>query len=219
MRGISARARGGAGVLPQALPSAKWPVARSGTVLAEVGDVGAAIGAFHLHFCITTKPDRPQFAPFESVPVAFRNCGLSTNDGRSWTHVAVGVPRQGQWVRREGRPGPSAPQVNEAASTISYGKVRGEISAAAALPGAGVSRLNVAIVAAWGGTLASRTILVPADNAAGPWPVELVDVPAFNNLRVSVAYEGQKGVGAMGESMPFELRPNLSATVNVRLRN
>jgi hypothetical protein len=129
------------------------------------------------------------------------------------------VPRQGQWVRREGRPGAPAPQINEAASVISSGKVRGEISAAAALPAAGVSRLNVAIVAGWGETLASRAILVPAENAAGPWPFELVDVPAFNNLRVSVAYEGQKGVGAVGESMPFELRPNLSAMVNVRLRN
>jgi hypothetical protein len=98
------------------------------------------------------------------------------------------VPRQGQWVRREGRPGAPAPQINEAASVISSGKVRGEISAAAALPAAGVSRLNVAIVAGWGETLASRAILVPAENAAGPWPFELVDVPAFNNLRVSVAY-------------------------------
>jgi hypothetical protein len=67
--GAGASAGAGASVLPQAMPSAKWPVARSGTVLAEVGDVGAAIGAFHLHFCVTTKPDRPQFAPFESVPV------------------------------------------------------------------------------------------------------------------------------------------------------
>jgi hypothetical protein len=151
------------------------------------------------------------------VPVAFRNYGLSTNDGRSWTHVAVGVPRQGQWVRREARPGPSAPQVNEAATTISYGKVLGQISAASALPGAGVSKLTVAVVSDWGEMLASRTILVPGDNAAGPWPFELVDVPAFNNLRVSVTHEGAKGANASGESAPFELRPNLSATVNVRV--
>ena len=208
------------GAVPQGMPSGRWPVAKSGVVLAEVGDVGAGIGAFHLHFCITTRPDRPQYAPFESVPVAFRNYGLSTNDGRNWTHVAVGVPRQGQWVRREARPGPSAPQVNEAATPISYGKVLGQISAASALPGAGgagVSKLTVAVVSAWGEMLASRTILVPGDNAAGPWPFELVDVPAFNNLRLSVTHEGVKGVTASGESAPFELRPNLSATVNVRL--
>ena len=154
------------------------------------------------------------------MPVAFRNYGLSTNDGRNWTHVAVGVPRQGQWVRREARPGPSAPQVNEAATPISYGKVLGQISAASALPGAGgagVSKLTVAVVSAWGEMLASRTILVPGDKAAGPWPFELVDVPAFNNLRVSVTHEGAKGANASGESAPFELRPNLSATVNVRV--
>jgi hypothetical protein len=198
------------GAVPQGTPSARWPAAKSGAMLAEVGDVGAAVGAFHLHFCVTTKPDRPQYAPFESVPVAFRNYGLSTNDGRSWTHVAVGVPRQGQWVRREARPTPSAPQINEAA------KVLGQISAASALPGAGVSKLNVAVVGAWGESLTSRTILVPADNAAGPWPFELVDVPVFNNLRVSATHEGTKGASVSGESAPFELR-HLSTTVNVRL--
>jgi hypothetical protein len=82
-----------------------------------------------------------------------------------------------------------------------------------------VSRLTVAVVSAWGEQLASRTIRVPADNAAGPWPFELVDVPAFNNLPVSVTHEGAKAASASGESAPFELRPNLSATVNVRLRN
>jgi hypothetical protein len=46
------------GAVPQGTPSARWPAAKSGAVLAEVGDVGAAVGAFH-HFCVTTKPDRP----------------------------------------------------------------------------------------------------------------------------------------------------------------
>jgi hypothetical protein len=131
--------------------------------------------------------------------------------------ACLGVPRQGQWVRREARPTPSAPQINEAATPLSYGKVLGQISAASALPGAGVSKLNVAVVGAWGESLTSRTILVPEDNAAGPWPFELVDVPVFNNLRVSVTHEGAKGASVSGESAPFELRPNLSTTVNVRL--
>jgi hypothetical protein len=47
------------GAVPQGMPSGRWPVAKSGVVLAEVGEVGAGIGAFHLHFCITTRPDRP----------------------------------------------------------------------------------------------------------------------------------------------------------------
>ncbi len=46
---------------------------------------------------------------------------------------------------------------------------------------------------------------------------KLVDGPAFNNMRVSATHEGAKGANAPGESAPFELRPNLSATVNVRL--
>jgi LGFP repeat len=213
---------GAGALLPQAMPATRWPIARSGAVLAEVGDVGAPVGAFHLHFCVTTKPDRPQFAPFESVPVAFRNYSASANEGRSWSFVAAGVPRQGQWVRREARPGPSAPQVNEAAPVISFGKVRGQISAPLAIPGAEGGKLIVNVGSAWGETLASTAIPIPAGAAAGPWPYELDDVPAFNKLKVSVTFEGQKGGPASrvaGETAPFELKPGGSASVNVQLKN
>jgi LGFP repeat len=209
-------------LLPQAMPSSRWPIAKSGAVLAEVGDVGAPVGAFHLHFCVTTKPDRSQFAPFESVPVAFRNYSSSSNEGRSWTFVATGVPRQGQWVRREPRHEQSAPQVNEAASVLSFGKVKGEISAPFAIPGAEGGKLIVGVNSAWGEPLAGTTVPIPAGNSAGPWSYEVADVPAFNKLKVSVAFEGSKGAAAnraSGESAPFELKPSGSATVNVQVKN
>jgi hypothetical protein len=208
-------------LLPQAMPSSRWPIAKSGAVLAEVGDVGAPVGAFHLHFCVTSKPDRPQFAPFESVPVAFRNYSFSSNEGRSWSFVAASVPRQGQWLRREQRPGPSAPQVNEAASVISFGKVRGQISVPSAIPVAEGGRLIVNVGSAWGETLASTIVPIAVGNAAGPWPYEVDDVPAFNKLKVSVAFE-PKGAPAnhvVGESAPFELKPGGSATANVQMKN
>jgi hypothetical protein len=207
-------------LLPQAMPFSHWPVAKSGAVLAEVGDVGAPAGAFHLHFCVTTKPDRDQFGPFESVPVSFRNYSVSTNEGRSWSYVAFGVPRREQWLRRETRPAPTTPQVNETASVLSFGKVKGEVSGPLADPAGG--KLVITVHSNWGEPLASTTVVIPATGAAGPWPYEIADVPAFNNLKVSVIYEGSKSTAAnpvAAESGAFELKPNGSAAVNVRLKN
>jgi hypothetical protein len=85
-----------------------------------MGDTGANAGAYHLHFCVTTKPDRPQFKPFESVPVAFRNYSYSPASGLAWVKVATGVPRQGYWLRREASQGSGAPQVNSSASAINF---------------------------------------------------------------------------------------------------
>jgi hypothetical protein len=131
------------------------------------------------------------------------------------------VPRQGQWVRREPKPGPSAAQANDAASVLSFGKVRGEIVAPFAIPDPEGGKLIVSVNSAWGEPLVGTTITIPAANVAGPWPYEVADVPAFNNLKVSVVFEG-KGAPAnrvTGESAPFELKPNGSATVSVRVKN
>ena len=35
------------------------PSASTGAVLATVGDTGTGVGEYHLHFCVTTAPDRP----------------------------------------------------------------------------------------------------------------------------------------------------------------
>ena len=74
---------------------------------------------------------------------------------------------------------------------------------------------------AWGETLASTSVLIAAGSAADPWSYELDDLPAFNKLKVSVAFE-PKGVPASyvtGESALFELKPSGTATVNVQTKN
>ena len=48
---------------------------------------------------------------------------------RLGTFVAAGVPKRGDWIRRETRPGPSAPQINLDAPTINFGTVKGQIAA------------------------------------------------------------------------------------------
>jgi LGFP repeat len=233
----SRRFRASGSALPQTLAWNKRPQAKSGDVLAEVGDTGAAAGAYHLHFCVTTKPDRNEFAPFESVPVAFRNYSVSTDGGKTWTFVAVGVPRLKQWVRRENRPGLSAPQVNAAASVLNFGRVKGQISVGGTAPGqASLSQVSssqassekpetsggefaVGVFSAWDEPLAATTFPIAA-GSAGPWSYEIVDAPAFNRLKVTVFYRGSGG-GAwepVGDSGLFELRPSASATVNVQLR-
>jgi hypothetical protein len=200
--------------LPQELPWDDRPVVKSGTVLAEVGDTGAAVGAFHLHFCVTTKPDFGAFAPFESVPVAFRNYSVSTNNGKSWTFVAAGVPRQGDWVRREARPGPSAPQINLDAHTINFGSVKGQLSLPGGQPLAAGDRITVKVESLWGEPLAQQAMAIAA-GSAGPWSYEIARVPAFNNLRIVVSSDRS---GLAGESGRFELRPNAAATMNVQLK-
>ena len=57
-------------------------------VLAAVGDTGTEVGNYHLHFCVTTAPDRRGYKPFESVPVSFRNYEVSDPLGLVWTDVA-----------------------------------------------------------------------------------------------------------------------------------
>src|SRR5262249_47489998 len=147
--------------LPQAMPGL-GPVAKTGTVLAEVGDTGAPhAGAFHLHFCVTTKPDRPQLKSpqstppqsFESVPVAFRNYSFSTDGGNNWTFVAAGVPRNGQWVRRENKGGPTAPQVNTNASVINTGTVSGQVSSLNGKAGPSGGTLSISVNSEWGESL------------------------------------------------------------------
>jgi hypothetical protein len=189
-------------------------VVKSGTVLAEVGDTGAAVGAFHLHFCVTTKPDVGPFAPFESVPVAFRNYSVSSNEGRSWTFVAAGVPRRGDWVRREVRPGPSAPRINLDAHTINFGTVRGQLAVEGGQPLTAGDKITVKVESLWGEPLAQHAMTIPGASA-GPWSYELAKVPAFNNLKIVVS-SGRSRLA--GESGRFELGPNAAATMNVRLK-
>jgi hypothetical protein len=215
---------GGLNFLPQFLPWEDRPKPKTGVVLAEMGNTGANPGAFHLHFCITTKPDRPQFKPFESVPVAFQNYSFSTNSGNSWTHVSTGIFRVNQWLRRDpNQPGQSSPQVISS-DTIDFGKVKGEVTLG---PGtgkpSGPGKLTITVASAWGEPLRTTTVNVPANALNGPWAYEIDHVPAYNNLTIGVSYNGPWSIGTGGglvggESAKFELAPNATATQNAQIK-
>ena len=209
--------------LPQALPWNDRPKPKSGVTLADMGDTGANPGAFHLHFCITTKPDRPQFKPFESVPVAFQNYSVSTDSGGSWQHVDVGVPRLNQWLRRDPeKPGQSSPKVG-GSSTIDLGTVKGEVIVAGPGKPSGPGKLTITVSADWGEPLRTVTVNVPASNLSGPWTFTINDVPAYNNLTVGASYSGAWSVGlgggtVDGQSGKFDLGPDGTAAQNVQLK-
>src|SRR4029450_5523496 len=97
------------------------PSASTGAVLATVGDTGTDVGNYHLHFCVTTAPDRPGYKPFESVPVSFRNYEVSDPLGIIWTDVAQGVPRRNQRLRRKGTQGPAAINASRAPNGLGGG--------------------------------------------------------------------------------------------------
>jgi len=205
--------------LPQTLPWADRDVARDGEAMAKTGDVGAAPGAWHVHYCVTTAPDRPRFGPFESVPVAFRNYSVS-DDGSHWTYVAVGVPLQGQFVRREaGKGGGPAPQVNEGAQVLNYGTVAGEIRLAgggALDPG---GQLTVTLTSKWGEPLASRKIDVHAGDAAGPWRYSL-RAPDYPGSKITAQYSRPPPQTLIhGASGAFDVTAAATTTQDVKLKS
>jgi hypothetical protein len=189
----------------------------SGTVLGEIGTHN------HLHFCVTTAPDRnPVFFPFESVPVAFRNYSFSTNQGKTWTYVPVGVPRRDQWLRREPAKSGIAtkPQVSGAVSVISHGTVSGKIFADGHPPGKAKGKITISIVSQWNEELLRKTIDV--DSSTGPpWTFTITSVPAYPGLKVVAQYEGAWNLAfdhVHGEGAKFNLAPNGTATTSVTLK-
>jgi hypothetical protein len=214
---------GGLNFLPQALPWSDRPKPKSGVTLADMGDTGANVGAYHLHFCVCTSPDRPQFKPFESVPVSFQNYSVSTDSGSSWTHVNEGVPRLNQWIRRDpAKPAQSSPKAKSSA-TIDFGTVKGEVKLAGPGKPAGPGKLTVSVVSAWGEPLRTATINVGAGNLNGPWPFSIADAPAYPGLSLGASFHGpwSEGLGGGtvgGESGKFDLAPNGTATANVELK-
>lgn len=67
-----------------------------GQELAKTGDVGAAVGANHIHIAVTDKPDGS--SGFVTFPVAFTNYEVKQPNG-SWKFVARGMPKQGEVIR------------------------------------------------------------------------------------------------------------------------
>lgn len=211
------------GFLPQAMPWQLRPTPSSGAVLAEMSDSGAPTGNYHLHFAVTTKPDRKAFAPFESVPVAFRNYSYSTDSGKTWTKVETGVPQNGHWLRREESTGKGAPKVNNSAATISFGTVKGQVKLEGPGHPSGPGTLKITVSAPWGEPLKSTTVAVPIDSPNGPWTYVLNNVPAFDDLKVNVVYSGPwsiplNGGAVMGQTDKFMNKPNVTNTQDVLLK-
>jgi hypothetical protein len=205
--------------LPQFLPWNMRPSAATGNVLATMGDTGANVGAYHLHFCVTTSPDRSAYAPFESVPVSFRNYDRLDNYGFSWTNVAQGIPRAGQILRRQGTQG--AALVNTNAQPNGTGTVTAVVKLAAQGQPAANSLITLAVVSAWGETLKTHFVSV-GSNTAGPWTATIPDVPAYTGLKVAASHSGAWSIptsGPMsGQTVAFSLSADASKTVSVYLQ-
>ena len=70
--------------------------------LADVGDTGAAVGAFHLHIATTNLGESNKNAggAFVTIPAPYSNYQASDDQGAHWYPVTRGIPRAGQWLRR-----------------------------------------------------------------------------------------------------------------------
>ena len=205
--------------LPQFLQWSMRPSASTGNTLATMGDTGANVGAYHLHFCVTTSPDRSAYAPFESVPVSFRNYDRLEAPFLTPTSVVQGIPRAGQLLRRQGTQGGAL--VNTDAQPNGTGTVTAVVKLATPGHPAPNSLITLTVVSSWGETL--KTQFVPiGSNTAGPWTTTMTSVPAHNGLKVVASYSGAWSVptgGPIGgQTVSFPLTADTSKTVSVYLK-
>ncbi|NIP81023.1 MAG: peptidoglycan DD-metalloendopeptidase family protein [Gemmatimonadetes bacterium] len=71
----------------------------TGDHLADVGDTGNTnCGNYHLHFSLHNLPES-EAGTLVTIPAAFSDYEVSTDDGASWSPVVLGVPQEGEWVR------------------------------------------------------------------------------------------------------------------------
>jgi len=57
----------------------------------------------HLHYCagdVYTAQEIQDGVVIPSIPTAFHDYQVSTDQGVTWQPVAIGMPRKGQWIRR-----------------------------------------------------------------------------------------------------------------------
>ena len=204
--------------LPQALPWTMRPVPASGAVMAKTGDVGAATGAFHIHYCITTAPDRDAAKPFESVPFAFRNYDVSNDGGQTWKAVATGVPKNGQWVRRNGAGG--AAKITAGVDVLNFGDVQATVNLPVGATAAVGGTVRISALSAWGEPLASTTIAVTAATVNGPYKHTFTKVPNYKGVKLTATYEGQitpSASSVAGESASFDVKANQSKSGTVAM--
>jgi concanavalin A-like lectin/glucanase superfamily protein/peptidase M23-like protein/polyglycine hydrolase-like protein len=72
-----------------------------GQKLALTGDTGVGVGAYHLHFAMTDKPDGT--SGFVTFPIAFSNYEVRDTNG-NWNRVFRGIPKAGQVIRVPSNP-------------------------------------------------------------------------------------------------------------------
>ena len=187
---------------------------------------GATLGVIgvldHLHFCITTQPDRPEFLPFESVPFVFRNYSVSNDEGKSWTSVPVGLPAVGQWIRRDPPKSGSTPkaQVKSSSAVISRGTVKVRVLAGDGKP-TGKGHLTVRLVAPWNEVLKTKVHEIPASALNGPWDITFTNVPAYKGLKARVEYKGPWNPAAdfvRGDGAALDLKPDETKMTTVTLK-
>ena len=86
-----------AGTSPGSTSKMSAKTVAAGQKIALTGDSGAEPGAYHLHLAVSNRIVSNGFATF---PVAFTNYEVSYDEGKSWSKVAIGTPKAGEWVRR-----------------------------------------------------------------------------------------------------------------------
>lgn len=214
-------ASAGPGVRPQNLPWAARPTLNDGEVVAKAGDVGATVGAYHVHYCVTTGPDRPIATPFDSVPVSFRNYSMSRNGG-PWVYVASGTPRAGDVVRRELKSplAPAAPTINDNSTPLNFGSISGTITAADGGHAAVGGKFTIAVISPWGEPITGEVVVLSA-TSQGPWGYKLDHVADYLGNRLVVSYDGAwtaLASFASGQSLPFDLKADQTMTVNITIK-
>jgi hypothetical protein len=208
-------------LLPQGLPWAERPTVKSSQVLAEASDTGTGRGSYHVHYCVTTAPDRKAFGAIESVPVAFQNFSVSPDGGRSWGYVKVGVPRQGWMVRREAPgTGQVTPRVNLAADPLNHSFVSGQISNAG--PGSPIAggELIVTLMSKWGEPLLAQAVNVIPATVNGPWSYQFTAPDYSTSFEVDASYNGKWSTPnaiASGTSAPFNVVATQTTVVNLQI--
>ena len=71
-----------------------------GQPIAGVGDIGTGMGNFHLHMALANNIDSESDPKHFTVESQFIDYDVSTDGGKTHTHVDIGVPLDNQWIRR-----------------------------------------------------------------------------------------------------------------------
>ena len=178
--------------------------------------LGGAAG--FLHFCVTTAPDRGAYAPFESVPVSFRNYEMSDSFGFLWTDVASGVPRAGQRLRRQGTQGSAS--INFGAVANGFGTVNAVVNLGGPGRPAANGVITLTVMSPWGEPLKSQTLPI-GNTSVGPWTATIAGVRAYTGLKVIATYSGgwniPTGGSIGGESHSFSLPADATVTATLDL--